>query len=169
MVVLLSPDELRQGFSSGDLERDHHWKLGAARSLRALLAFVRGAKDVPLTVAEALADLDALTREDNVAKQHGLYTDYADGALRSPADITEEQARAMVAAVEDVLDNAGPLVDLVTAMWVRDNVPPAVLSFLQQAADAVQAGSDATAILQDELQNMGPLAGPRSWTARILD
>ena len=160
VMAMLSPDELRQEFPFSDLEWDHRWKLGAAHSMRALLAFVRGSGGPSVNAAEALADLDALAREDNMAKQCGLYTDYADGAVRSPADITEEQARAMVAVVEDVLDNAGPLIDLITAMWARDNVPPAVLAFLRQAADAVQAGGDAMAIfVQSEFLSMEPLAG----------
>jgi hypothetical protein len=150
----------RAEFPFGDLEWDHRWKLGAARSVRALLAYVRSGEGVLLSAAEAVADLNSLASEDNTAKQRGLYTDYGDGTVRSPADITEEQARAMVAVVEDVLDNAGPLVDLATALWARDNVPPAVLSFLQQAADAVQAGGDAMEIfVQSELQNIEPLAG----------
>jgi AbiV family abortive infection protein len=160
VMAMLSPDELKQQFPFGDLEWNHQWKLGAARSMRKLLAIVRSGDDLSPNAAEALADLDALAREDNAAKQRGLYTDYADGALRSPADITEEQARAMVAVVEDVLDNAGPLIDFATVLWARDNLPPAVLSFLQQPADAAHAGDDAMAtFVQDELQNIEPLAG----------
>lgn len=174
VLVMLSPDGLRQELPPSALG-NHRWKLEAARSLRALLTFVRGSEGMPPTAAEALADLGTLAQEDNRAKQRGLYTDYAaNRTLSSPADITEEQARTMVAVVEDVLDNAGPLVDLVTAMWVRDNVPPAVQSFLQKAADAMQAGDDAMEIfMEEELQNMGPLAGmlkdDPEWMRGVLD
>lgn len=130
MIAMLSPDELRPEFPFGDLERNHHAKLSAARSVHVLLASVRGGEGAPHDVAEALAELDALAREDNQAKQRGLYTDYANGIIRRPGDITAEQARAMVAIVEDVLDNAGPLVGLMTALWVKDNVPTSVRSFL---------------------------------------
>ncbi|SRR5260370_11665767 len=52
------------------------------------------------------------------------------------------------------------VVDLATATRARGNVAPTVLSFLQRAVDAVQAGSDAMAIFgEDELQAMAPLAG----------
>jgi hypothetical protein len=68
--------------------------------------------------------------------------------------------RPMRTVVEDVLDNAGPVIALATAMWARDNVPPAVLALLRQAADAVQAGGDAMATFaQGELLSMEPLAG----------
>jgi AbiV family abortive infection protein len=159
-IAMLSPDELRQEFPFGDLERNHQVKLSAARSVRALLTVVRGDQGAPRNVAEALADLGTLAREDNQAKQRGLYTDYIDGTIRRPSDITEEQARAMVAAVEDVLDNAGPLISLMSAMWAKDNVPASVRLFLRQAADAVQAGDDAmTMFVQTELRSMEPLAG----------
>ena len=66
----------------------------------------------------------------------------------------------MVAAVDDVLDNAGPLIGLMSAMWAKDNVPASVRSFLRQAADAVQAGDGAmTMFMETELRNMEPLAG----------
>ena len=160
VVAMLSPDELRQELPIADLNWDHVGKLSAAHSLHALLAFVRGDADAAPSIAEAVADLDALSRRDNAAKQRGLYADYVNGAVCSPADVSEERARAMVAVVEDVLDNAGSLVDLVAAMWARGNVPPSVRSFLRQAADAVQAGDDAMKIfVEGELQGMAPLAG----------
>lgn len=107
-----------------------------------------------------MADLDALCRRDNTAKQGGLYADYANEAVRSPADISEEQARAMVAVVEDVLDNAGSLIYLATAMWARDNVPSPVRSFLRRAADAMQAGEDdMTLFMEGELRGMAGFAG----------
>jgi AbiV family abortive infection protein len=160
VMAMLSPDELRQEFPIADLKWDHVGKLSAAHSLHAFLAFVRGDAGAPPSMAEAVADLDALSRRDNTAKQGGLYADYANGAVCSPADISEEQARAMVAVVEDVLDNAGSLIDLVTAMWARDNVPPSVLSFLRQAADAVEAGDDAMKMfIEGEVQGMARLAG----------
>jgi AbiV family abortive infection protein len=159
-IAMLSPNELREEFPFGDLERNHQVKLSAARSVRALLTVVRGGEGAPRDVAEALADLEVLAREDNQAKQRGLYTDYVDGTIRRPDDITEEPARAMVAAVEDVLDNAGPLIGLMTAMWAKDNVPASVRSFLGQAAEAVQAGDGTmTMFMETELRNMEPLAG----------
>jgi AbiV family abortive infection protein len=159
-IAMLAPDELRQEFPWRALGWDHLGKLHAARSLHAFLVLLRGGTNAPPSMAEAWAGLEALARDDNAAKQDGLYTDYADGHVRSPAGITEEQARAMVAVVEDVLDNAGPLIDVATGLWARDNMPPSVLSFLQRAVDAAQASSDAMEhFVQDELRAMDVLAG----------
>lgn len=154
---LLSPEELRERFPF-DFGRDHVRKLSAAYSMLTMLRFARGAPDGPPSAESALVSLDSLAREAHEGKLRGLYTDYRDRTVMSPGEVTEQQARRMVAAVEEVLDTGGWLVDLATAMWARDALPEEARSLLARAAEAAKVGEAAIeAFMQSELSAIEPL------------
>jgi AbiV family abortive infection protein len=156
-LELLSPEDLRERFPF-DFGRDHVRKLSAAYSMLTMLRFARAAPDGPPSAESALASLGRLAREAHESKLRGLYTDYRHGTVRSPGEVTEQEARRMVAAVEEVLDTGGWLVDLATAMWARDALPEEARSFLMRAAEAAKSGEAAIeAFMQRQLSAIEPI------------
>jgi AbiV family abortive infection protein len=157
-LEMLSPDELRE-LTPIDLGRDHVRKLSAAYSMLLLLRFAAGTPDAPSSAADALASLNKLAIQANVGKQRGLYTDYRDARVRTPSEVTEQEAREMVTAVDEVLDSGGALVDMATAIWAKDTLPDEARSFMARAVEAAKTGGAAVeAFIQAELGAINPLA-----------
>jgi len=122
VVAIFLPDEARPEFPFGDLDWDHKWKLGSARGVADMLAFIKGGEGAPANVVRAAEELEELARADNEAKKRGFYADYRDGVIWRPSQMTERQARRMVADVRDVLYNSGPLLDPDFISWIA-NLP----------------------------------------------
>ncbi len=174
-TAMLAPEEMRQLFPFGDLDRDHVGKLSVGHSIRAQLAFFKGGDTAPSTMTEAVAELEDLAREDNRGKQLGLYADYRDGAIWEPSHVSEEQAKMTVAAARDVLDNGGPVIDAMVVGLTTDNVPPAVQEFLRRMLQVRDEGEDAIkAAIQDELAKIDGLAeilqnAPEGWLTAAFE
>jgi AbiV family abortive infection protein len=118
IIAMLMPDNSRAEFPFGDLDWDHTWKLGAAHGMVFMLAFLRGGDNAPESILQDGHVLDALARQHNQAKQRGIYADIRDGEVWDPANITRKEAKAMVAAVRDLLDCSGPLADPEFITWL---------------------------------------------------
>jgi len=91
--------------SRHDLERDHIGKLTVARIMTDLLfPLIRAEQEPPESVAEATAQMEQTARQDDRAKQRGLYVDIGpDGSLQQPSDITEAEASGVIAGVADLV------------------------------------------------------------------
>ena len=139
LVALLAPYPLREKFPFGELDWNHQWKLTAAQTIRSMLRILRGDQGAPDNAAVAWTELEDLARGKNDAKQRSLYTDYRDGTIRRPAEVTEEQARSIAAVAKDVIDHAVPIVELT----VTGEVPASVDALLARGAAAFQAGGNA--------------------------
>lgn len=153
---ILSPEELREQVPL-DLGRDHVGKLRAAYTMLTIVRYITGYGDVPPDAMAALARVDELASKAHAARQRGLFADVRRGAVRSPADVSEREARAMVSEVREVLDTGGTLIDMSTLMWANGEKgyqPDAARSALAQAAQAVRAGTAAV----DEFIRSGRLA-----------
>jgi AbiV family abortive infection protein len=142
---ILSPEELREQVPL-DLGRDHIGKLRAAYTMLMIVRYITGYGDVPPDAMAVLARVDKLASKAHAARQRGLFADVRNGAVRSPADVREDEARAMVSEVKEVLDTGGTLIDMSTLMWAageKGYQPDAARSALAQAAQAVRAGRPA--------------------------
>jgi hypothetical protein len=76
-----------------------------------LLAFLTGGPEAMGSFIDAIDAMEDLAREDNLAKQRGIYADCSDGIIWDPAQIKRDEARNTVARVRDLLDRSGPLTD----------------------------------------------------------
>lgn len=158
-LKVLSPTDLRDQLPA-DLGRDHVVKLEAAYSILAMLQFANGIPNSSVSAANVLAGVEGLALKAHAGSQRGLYTDVRDGAVRSPAGVTEQDARDMVAGVEKVLDGGGILTDLATALWARDALPEEIRAFLAEGAEAAKAGDEVMdAFIQRELSAMERVGG----------
>jgi AbiV family abortive infection protein len=124
LIGLIMPGELKAAFPFGELVSSHLYKLQAARMIAPMLAFIMGGPDAAMTgFMEAIEALDDLAREDNRAKQRGIYADFQEGMIWDPARVKRGQARDMVAKVRDLLDRSAPLAEPGFLRFMAD--PPA--------------------------------------------
>jgi len=73
--AMLVPEEAQPDFPFGELVGGHLWKLQAAHGMAGILAYIRGGDGAPASLLEVMDVLDSLAREENRAKQRGLYAD----------------------------------------------------------------------------------------------
>jgi hypothetical protein len=99
-----------------------------------------------------LARVDALGKDAETAKERGLYADEHDGAVRSPADVSQHEARKMVNEVKEVLEIGGALINESFVWWAKGDQPDEARSALAHAAQAVMAG---TAAVEDFIRSPG--------------
>jgi AbiV family abortive infection protein len=155
LIALLAPYPLREKFPFRDLDWNHQWKLKAAQTIRSTLLILRGDQGAPDNAAAAWAELEDLARGKDDAKQRSMYTDYRNGTIQRPAEVTEEQARNIATVAKDVIDHAVPIIEPL----VTGEVPASVDALLARAA-AFQAGGNAPGEFVDsEIATMRRLAG----------
>lgn len=112
IIGLVMPGELKAEFPFGELVGSHLYKLQAARLIAPLLALIKGGPDAAVAgFIEAIDAMEDLARQDNLAKQRGIYADCADGIIWNPSQVKRDEARNMVAKVRDVLDRSAPMTD----------------------------------------------------------
>lgn len=138
---MLSPEEPGEQVSL-DLGRDHRRKLGAAYSMLTMVRYIT-AYGPPPDAAAARASVDALAIKAHAARQRGLCADARGGAVRSPADVSEHEAREMVNEVKEVLHIGGALIDMSTVRWAKGEQPDEAWLALARAAQAAKAGTAA--------------------------
>lgn len=139
---MLSPEEPGEQVPL-DLGRDHRRKLGAAYSMLTIVRYITAYGPPPPDAAAARASVDALAIKAHAARQRGLYADVRGGAVRSPADVSEPEAREMVNEVKEVLHIGGALIDLSTVRWAKGEQPDEAWLALACAAQAAKAGTAA--------------------------
>jgi AbiV family abortive infection protein len=131
LMGLIMPDEIKAKFPFGELVASHRYKLYAARMIAPLLAFMKdGPQAAVASFIEAIDTMEDLAREDNLAKQRGIYADFADGVIWNPTQIRRDEARAMVAGVGDLLDRSAPIAE------------PGFLRFVATPPDDLRAEAD---------------------------
>lgn len=97
------PEQYRSGFPFWQAFRNHRTKLTFAYIMRAIL----GDDEPPSSLAGVLESASSAADADNTTKFRGLYVDYEDGALRVPAQVSEAEARAVIARVRLLLHGVG--------------------------------------------------------------
>lgn len=163
VIAILMPDEARPEFPFGDLDWDHKWKLGTAHGIADMLAFIKGGEGAPANVIQAADELEELARTEHDAKKRGFYADYRDGVIWRPSQITERQARRMVADVRDVLYHGGPLLDPEFLSWIAnlpEDVRPMRDEFWDHVTEAFREGGyrAMSLVFQAELSKLEGLA-----------
>jgi hypothetical protein len=168
MAAVMMPPEVRAQTSLGVL--DHKVKLAFEEMSRIAVAWLMGGTNADL--ASVVSGLPTVTAEDNLAKQRGLYVDYRDGHVRTPADVTPAAAKKAVARLRAAIKAAPQLTDagfhqhllqpdsetvtFMAAVWARfaavlqiDDDAEAVSAFTEFFADArraVESGFQAAAL-----------------------
>ncbi len=120
VITMLMQEELKDQVDFGGKSTGHLEKLQAARMMAGLLDFVKGRPRAAAAYLDALEALEELARQDNLAKQRGLYADFKDGIVSSPSQITQSMARDMVSVVRDVLVRGAPFAEAGFISWVAD-------------------------------------------------
>lgn len=99
-------------FPFGELVGSHLHKLQAARLIGPLLASIKGGPDAAIAdFIDAIEAMEGLARQDNLAKQRGFYADCRDGVIWNPSQIKRDEARTMMARVQDIIEASSPLTD----------------------------------------------------------
>jgi AbiV family abortive infection protein len=154
VVVLGCPQQARHG-----IERGHLGKLAMARVMTGLLfPLWKEELELPPSLAEATARMEELARQDDRAKQRGLYADIGpDSSLRQPSDISERDARTAVEGVADIVR----IVSFMTSSEMTQiiaNPPPEAQAefaeFMERLTSAHAAGGDdaAAAVLVEQMR-----------------
>jgi AbiV family abortive infection protein len=152
-----------------DLRTNHPQKLRTAYAMLTIIKYITGHGPLPPNPIEALASLDELAEKAFDARNRGLFADPCDdGSVTSPADVSEDEARAMVSEVKEVLDTGGALIDMSTLMWAageKGYQPDAARSALARAAQALKAGPAPV----DEFITSGGLSDIEQRVEAVLD
>ncbi|MEV5957503.1 AbiV family abortive infection protein [Streptomyces sp. NPDC051987] len=128
MMTLSMPPTVREEFRL-DFEKafTHH----QIKAEFAHLVMAMTGDDVPASIEQLLNDVVAAARRTNAVKFRGLYVDYTDtGTLLQPEDVSESEARWMVATVTTALAEARAAEDAVAE-------PDVFLDFIRQWQDSV--------------------------------
>jgi AbiV family abortive infection protein len=111
VIPMMVPDDIRPEWPFRQLTASHSDKLMAALLMgRMLRAFIRG-EDMIASMMEVAETVEILAREQNKAKQRGLYTDLSDGVICEPQSIRQSEAAHMVRNVRRLRDYGAFLTD----------------------------------------------------------
>jgi AbiV family abortive infection protein len=165
VIAMMIPGDDREDYPFAGMIGAHLDKLMAAHAMAHMHAFIKGGDNAPKSMIDVGVDVEMLAREQNRAKQRGLYADLTDGVIWSPDQVTKSEAARMVAIVRGLLDHGGYLADPEFMAWLGQS-PEEVRSHLDAfwgrfISGWQLGGPEGMAAAEDYMDEIGAIEGLR--------